>query len=197
MSSSCAVCGPEFLDWLSRDGSRLALWQSLPRRRLRRGQLLPDAGMAWVQRGLLRTYFLDPEGRERNHAFIAELNWLGLPDGALMSPGLMQTQALEASELVEVSGPGFLALQQAWPEATALVLQGMAEGLRRQTLREQQLLMLDATARYQHFLVSEPALAARLSQRQLASYLGITDVALSRLRRRATSRAGAAPAIKP
>lgn len=183
MSSNCPVCGPEFLSWLHGDASRLALWQDLPRRRLKRGQVWSEPGLAWVQSGLMRTYFLDAEGRERNHAFFPELNWLGLP-GANPSPGLVHVQALEVSELVELSGDRFLAMQQAWPDAAQRVLQGLSEGLRRQTRREHQLLMLDATARYQHFLHDEPSLAARLTQKQLASYLGITEVALSRLRRR-------------
>jgi len=190
MTTPCPVCGPAFLDWLQLDAERLGQWQALPRRRLARGQRWPGEGLAWVERGLLRSYFLDAQGRERNHGFYPELQWLGLPVALLPAfvpasvPAAGIVEALEPSELVEVSGPALQALRQAWPQALDLILQGLAAGLARQTLREQQLLMLDATTRYQRFLADEPALAQRLAQKQLASYLGITEVALSRLRRR-------------
>ncbi|MEJ5999910.1 Crp/Fnr family transcriptional regulator [Paucibacter soli] len=186
-TTPCPVCGPAFLDWLQQDAERLAQWRALPRRRLARGQRWPGEGLAWVERGLLRGMFIDAQGRERNHAFYPELQWLGLPGAvgaaaAVAAPAIVE--ALEPSELVELSGPALHALQHAWPQALELILRGLAAGLARQTAREQQLLMLDATARYQRFLADEPALAQRLALKQVASYLGITEVALSRLRRR-------------
>jgi hypothetical protein len=50
--------------------------------------------------------------------------------------------------------------------------------------REQQFLQCSATQRYQHLCISRPEWLARIPLRHLASYLGITDVALSRIRRR-------------
>lgn len=186
MTPPCPVCGPAFLEWLHAEPARLARWQALPRRRLRRGQPWAGDGLAWVQQGLLRSYFLDAQGRERNHGFYPEQQWMGLPGSP--APAMGRIEALEASELVEVSGLALQHLQAEWPQALALILQGLAAGLARQTAREHQLLMLDATARYQQFLADEPALAARLAQKQVASYLGITEVALSRLRRRLRER---------
>ncbi len=47
-----------------------------------------------------------------------------------------------------------------------------------------ELLMLSATERYKQFLQNNPDIAAALPNYHIASYLGITDVALSRIRRR-------------
>jgi CRP-like cAMP-binding protein len=51
-------------------------------------------------------------------------------------------------------------------------------------LQKRVLLLLSATAteRYQEFVSTYPSLQQRVSQRQIASYLGITPEALSRLR---------------
>ena len=49
---------------------------------------------------------------------------------------------------------------------------------------EYQVTQCSATERYQHLLATHPTWARRLPLRHLASWLGITDVALSRLRRR-------------
>lgn len=42
---------------------------------------------------------------------------------------------------------------------------------------------LTAQARYQHFLLTEPHIAPRLQQQQIAAYLGITPTQLSRIKK--------------
>jgi CRP-like cAMP-binding protein len=54
----------------------------------------------------------------------------------------------------------------------------------RQSAREAELLTLDAAERYRRFLAEQPLMAARLPLHHVASYLGITNVALSRIRQR-------------
>ncbi|MFY7863331.1 Crp/Fnr family transcriptional regulator [Roseateles sp.] len=194
-SQPCPLCGPAFVDWLAACPQRSARWQALPRRKLRRGQRLLAQGETidriwWMEQGLARGFFLDTEGRERNHAFYAELDWLGAAGIGARSP--WHLEALEAGLVVELSAQDLLDLQADWPQAPALIMQALLAGLARQTQREQDLLMLDAAARYQSFLNSAPALAERLSQKHIASYLGITEVALSRIRRRQREDAGRA-----
>ena len=54
----------------------------------------------------------------------------------------------------------------------------------RKRQREEDLLCLAAGARYFAFLERDPALSTRLEQQEIAAYLRITPVALSRIRRR-------------
>ena len=54
----------------------------------------------------------------------------------------------------------------------------------RKTHREATFLLDPAEQRYRQLLREEPALCERLPLYHVASYLGITDVALSRIRRR-------------
>jgi CRP-like cAMP-binding protein len=57
--------------------------------------------------------------------------------------------------------------------------------LRRIAVLQKRVLLLlsaSATERYQEFVATYPNLQQRVSQRQIASYLGITPEALSRLR---------------
>ncbi|MEZ5535579.1 MAG: hypothetical protein R3F02_08130 [Thiolinea sp.] len=49
--------------------------------------------------------------------------------------------------------------------------------------REHDLLALNSSQRYQKFCENSPGLAQRIPLTHLATYLGITDVSLSRLRR--------------
>jgi len=54
----------------------------------------------------------------------------------------------------------------------------------RKRMREEELLCLSAEKRYLDFVSSEPILAQRLEQQEIAAYLRITPVALSRIKRR-------------
>ncbi|MDC8772503.1 Crp/Fnr family transcriptional regulator [Roseateles albus] len=187
MNSICPACGPELLSFLHQSPERLQRWQALPRRQLKRGECLLRAGEVapalWlVESGLLRGHFLDADGRERIHALYPELQWLGLPGAAQPSPYTLE--ALERSQLVVLTPAELRDWQLLWPGIGELLWQALAVQVRRLTERQQQWLMLDASARYLGFLRDEPSLARRLKLKDVASYLGLTNVALSRIRRR-------------
>lgn len=63
-------------------------------------------------------------------------------------------------------------------------------------LREQQLLCLSAQESYTEFMHAYPELATRLTQTDIAHYLGITPIALSRIKNRLTP-GNKIPAVKP
>jgi CRP-like cAMP-binding protein len=187
MNSNCPACGPELLALLQAAPERLQRWQALPRRQLNLGDSLLRAGevapaLWFVEAGLLSGHFLDANGRERIHAFYPELQWLGLPGAEQASPYTLQ--ALERSQLVVLTHAELQGWQTQWPGIGELLWQALTVQVRRLTERQQQWLMLDASARYLSFLRDEPALARRLKLKDVASYLGLTNVALSRIRRR-------------
>ena len=70
------------------------------------------------------------------------------------------------------------------PLVQELLSDGIRAVLARSSQREAELLMLDAEARYRAFLEQRGDLAARIPLHHVASYLGITNVALSRIRAR-------------
>jgi CRP-like cAMP-binding protein len=57
----------------------------------------------------------------------------------------------------------------------------------RQEARQRELLLEDAATRCRGFVTGHPGLARRLTQAQIASYVGVTPVALSRIRGRLIS----------
>lgn len=176
------------LTFLQAAPERLQRWQALPRLQLKRGDCLLRVGdsapaLWFVEAGLLSGHFLDASGRERIHAFYPELQWLGLP-GAEQQPSPYTLETLERSRLVVLTPAELQSWQSQWPGIGELLWQALAVQVRRLTERQQQWLMLDASARYLSFLRDEPALARRLKLKDVASYLGLTNVALSRIRRR-------------
>lgn len=154
------------------------------------GQPLLQAGQAWsqlfwVEQGALRLYYLDREGRAANKNFYL--------DGAMLWPLTPALADQPVDFWVEAVGPSrvwvlpwraWQAACAAWPAWQALEHRMLAVLLDDKMRREQQFLQCSAEQRYQALCAARPEWLARIPLRHLASYLGITDVALSRIRRR-------------
>jgi CRP-like cAMP-binding protein len=99
-------------------------------------------------------------------------------------PAGFDIQALEDTETLclpfEVSD-ALVARHPAWERLRRLAMERL---FLEKEQREKDFLTLDATARYQAFLEREPGLASRVALHHVASYLGMTPVALSRIRRK-------------
>lgn len=187
--ANCSVCTPDLDGLLAGAPGLAAAWNSLARRPLRKGQHLVRMGETvasiWrVESGLLRMYYQGAQGDERNRSFHAEGHWLGAGAPPVATESPYAIEALEDSALVEVP---YALLQDLMAQHPAVrgALQGALDGIfSRQNQRVSELLMLDAAERYQAFLALYGDMAPRLRLHHVASYLGITNVALSRIRRR-------------
>jgi len=93
-------------------------------------------------------------------------------------------QALEPTTLLATPYPAFVALVEEREAVFGRLRQKMMERLLvHKEMRTRSLLQESARKRYLAFLDAHPDLFQRIPQYQIASYLGITDVHLSRLRR--------------
>ena len=158
-------------------------------RELKRGEFLLRAGEpathgGMVARGLLRELYVLKDGPERTKAFIQE----GEPTGSLadLLRGGASRAWIVAEEPTRVVLLPFAANMElarfaSWRAYQLQLLQLMFLA---KAEREYELLGLDAEARYEAFRVRYPGLEARVAARHVATYLGITAVHLSRLRRR-------------
>jgi len=161
-----------------------------------KGESLLVQGGRWqhallIERGALRLYFVRRDGREFNKNFYL--------DGALICP-LTEAMRLQPSLFAIASlEPGWVWRADATAWQAALGAVGAWAPLRAELLarlvthklqREHDLLALDGRSRYAQFCDRQPELAARIPLVQLASYLGLTDVSLSRIRRPAASSEG-------
>lgn len=179
-----------------------ALAPAFSPRTLARGAPLLRPGETWheavlVRSGLVRMHFLRRDGREFNKNFFAE--------GALicpLTPAMWQAPSLFGIACIE---PTQVAVCDANAWRAALQRQGLWDPLQRVLMtrlldgklqREHDLLALDGRQRYQAFCTRFPALAGRVPLMHLATYLGLTDVSLSRLRR-GLREAGREPPLAP
>lgn len=160
------------------------------RQKFHRDVVLVNQGDRWnkvyfVERGIVRLYFYTLDGREFNKNFFREGNfiWPATP-ATRLRPSLFSIATLEMSYIWLADFALFqkqLMTIQRW-EAFALPF---AETLADQKInREYEFLMFDAQARYLSLLQQDPQLVRRVPDYHLASYLGMTNVTLSRVKRR-------------
>jgi len=139
--------------------------------------------IAFVQSGLLRSYYISPKGEEYNKHFFLEGSFLApLTSLILKQVSPVYIGALEKTHILIAN---YADLEKAYDSHLELNILGrkLIEfawiGKER---RETQLIMLDATERYKAFKEEFPGLDQRIPQYHIASYLGITPVQLSRIR---------------
>lgn len=173
-----------------REEDRASLLAQAVPRRLRRGELLLRAGqpctrLGVVEQGVLREYVDLPSGIERTKSFAVEGGLTGsLPDAIRGGPAVCSIVAeLDAVVSLVPADAFFRWLDR--NEAT----QRWATALYRHYYlakadRELELASMDAWGRYQRFRERFPGLEARISQRVVASYVGVTPEHLSRMRSR-------------
>ncbi|MCB2027663.1 MAG: Crp/Fnr family transcriptional regulator [Rhodoferax sp.] len=158
-------------------------------RTLRRGQCVLRQGDIWdtatvIHSGLLRMVFTRRDGREFNKSFHREAMLVcPITDAMAQQPSLFSIIAVEPCVLLQAPAARLraaLAACDAWEPLRSALLERL---LTRKLEREYNLLAMDGRSRYAHFRRTEPELAARVPLAQLATYLGITDVSLSRIRR--------------
>ncbi|MBB6479866.1 cyclic nucleotide-binding domain-containing protein [Spirochaeta isovalerica] len=148
---------------------------------------MPDK-VAFIASGMFRAFYTTDEGDEKTIVF----RGTGRPLSAYSShlenkEAKFSIEALEESSLLYLSIQNFEKLLSAnpfWKEVTALYYMNL---FIEKEKRERELMSDDAETRYNNFLREYPGLIDRINHYHIASYLGITNVTLSRIRRRQTT----------
>ena len=132
-----------------------------------------------VHKGLLRSFFVDEGGKEHTFMFAPE-GWI-IADLEASGFGRATRLAIEALEESEVELRPMLdrVLEAQDAESQFKLMHRRAGALQRRVLM---MMSTSALERYEFFLETYPQLGGRISQKLIASYLGITPQALSKLR---------------
>ncbi len=141
--------------------------------------------LAFVNAGLLRFYYQTADGKEFNKSFVLENQFTAAYSAFLTGmPTRFSIQALEDCHLLIGDLRSVIKMfdhHDCWQRLGRI----LAEQLYiKKEVREAEFLLDDAETRYYNFQKSYPGLEDRLTQFHVASYLGITPVALSRIRHR-------------
>ncbi len=143
----------------------------------------------FVTKGCLKTYSLDRNGVEHVSMFAIEDFWTGdLASFTLQQPSTYFIKALEDSEFLMITKENFDHLLQAIPKFERFYRNLYQNSLVSYIKRTNEGLSLTAEERYEIFLNKYPQIANRITQKDLAAYLGITPEFLSMIRSRMSKR---------
>lgn len=167
------------------------LWDSVGTRRLlakdtlliRRGESV--GALFFIQAGLVKTFYETYDGKRFVKSFIKEGGYIASMQAVVAGlPSTFTAQCVEPCTVLEVSRSDLhdrLASDPIYVQAVNSMLLELAA---KKEQREYELLCLSAEERYAVLLEKEPELLKRLSQKDVAHYIGIDPVSLCRIQKR-------------
>lgn len=163
--------------------------KSIVFKRYKKNEYLLTAGVVaehsfLIMKGLVRIFYLTETAKEFNRGFVNENNLIGSIGSMIKSlPSRFYIQAIEDTEaalLYRSLIEELYTRNACWERLGRLI----AENSLIQIEARESSILDSPEVRYLRFIKAHPDFVERLPQYQIASYLGITDVALSRLRKR-------------
>lgn len=133
-------------------------------------------------KGLCRSYYLDLAGNDVTRFFILEGDFCLTEIQILAERSELCVETLEDCQFLAFQIKDLLQLQT-FDYLKDVYIQALQQNIRYKIRRESSFLLMSATERYLDFRKRYPGLEKRITQGQLASYLGITASSLSRIRR--------------
>lgn len=156
---------------------------NLKRIKVKKGQILQRTGdlntkVYQVESGLLRSYSIDKKGKEHIFMFAPE-NWIIADATPTNEPCDLFIDCLEDSIVIQME-----------KDFDNLPIDPQKLAKRLKVLQKRIVMLMSSAAleRYEHFIATYPTIVQKVPQRMIASYLGITPEALSRVRKEISLR---------
>lgn len=162
----------------------LLTWKNIPKKTtiLTEGQ--PCHQLSYIHSGALRSYCLDKNGKESTIMFAIADWWLTDMYCFLNeTPSMTFIETIEDSSILTLNKKDFDHLFTAIPKFERFFRILLQNAYTREQLRTIENLTLDAEERYPRFMNKYPQIVSKLTQKQIASYLGITPEHLSVIRK--------------
>jgi CRP-like cAMP-binding protein len=148
---------------------------------IRKGEM--GEGLCFLRSGLMRSYYISPKGEEYNkHFFMPGTFCAPLTSLITKEQSPVYIGALKDTDILLAKYSDLEKVYKEHLETNILGRKLTEFAWIQKEKRETQLIMLSASERYEIFLQEYPGLDQLIPQYQIASYLGITPVQLSRIR---------------
>ena len=134
-------------------------------------------------KGIVRGYLFDVNGKEITDCFAIQSGIPVMTSADLQMPSPLSMDVLVPSEFLTIPIPTIQHLLQKYPELQRLYNHLLISSFSMHWEIKLTLCRSSAMEKYQWFLRKYPGLIDQISNRYIASFLGITPVTLSRLRR--------------
>jgi CRP-like cAMP-binding protein len=137
----------------------------------------------FICHGCVRTFFTNRKGEENTRYIAFENNFVSAFSSFItQTPSLENVQTLEDSKLLKIRQTDFFHLVNHHATFSKLYLHSLEQAQVISTWRLETMLSMTAKERYRDLLERMPQIVLRLSNKQVASFLGITQESLSRLK---------------
>ena len=134
--------------------------------------------------GVVRIVTQNEQGRELTHYFLKENQLVTILDSFNRGvPARESIQAACPTQVIVLPKRSLQMLYDRFPYLKELIDKLTQQTLLYKIQIRNAYLGEDAMTRYQHFLIRQPEIALRVSLQSIASYLGITQQSLSRIRK--------------
>jgi CRP-like cAMP-binding protein len=158
-------------------------------RKVTEGEVLFNEGqvckeMFFICKGVLRIVSQNEKGNKVAYFFLKENQFCSILNS--FNNNIVAAEGIEAAcdaELVVLKKQKLLSLYEKLPYLKELITGITTQSLLDKIQVRNSYLGEDASTRYRNFLVRQPDIALRVSLSDIASYLGITQQSLSRIRK--------------
>ncbi len=141
----------------------------------------------YVSKGFVRLFYLDLEGKEITHWFSSEHMMITSPFSFFKNePNILNFEALEDTELILVTREQYFELYEKDDKANKAFFDLSAEFAMRLSRSVMSIHTETAQFRYLKLLEEHPLIFQKAKLAHIASYLGITQQSLSRIRKNLT-----------
>lgn len=157
-------------------------------RHLKEGELLLREGevqqeVPFLVHGVIRGFYFDVNGKEITDCLVVQPGMPAVAMAEIEKRSSLYLEALEESDLLVISVHDVRNLLDEYPVLMKIYNQLLVEAFSAHWELKAIVCRKNATERYKWFLQRYPGLIERISNKYIASFLGITPVTLSRIRR--------------
>ena len=155
---------------------------------LPKGEILIHEGeqqdrFIFLVEGVLRGFFLDGNGQEITDCFAFQCGSPAMSCVMVQEPSIISIEAVTTCRLLTIEAPILNQLLQSNIELTQIYNALLQQALYMHWHIKTMVCQHTAMERYRWFLRTYPGLIDKISNKHIASFLGMTPVTLSRLRR--------------
>lgn len=139
----------------------------------------------FINKGCLRTYFITEKGEEKTRYIAFENKFVSAFSSFItQAKSAEYIQALEDSALLRIRQNDFYKLVKIDPVFAKLYRESLEQAQVFATWRIETMISMTAKERYEDLLERMPEVILRLSNKHVASFLGITQESLSRVKKK-------------
>ena len=147
-----------------------------------------DRSLYIVQSGLLKAYYLSADGKENIKSFLVPGDSIGSITSAYAGKGCtFSLLCLQDCKLIRVGFDVVLNASQNDAELSKEIITFLLGFAMKKEAREYELLCLSAEDRYRRLVDTRPEIFELVTQIDIARYLGVTPVGLSRIKKRVSA----------